>query len=338
MSCRLRNENRVEAEVISLGATLRSLCVPRTNGAPVDVVLGPDRIEDYLQGSDCFGSIVGRYANRIARGELTIAPRVYRLSINSPPHCEHGGEDGFHRRIWQLSSSATLPSVECRLISPDGDQGFPGELDVTVRYTLSDANELRIDYRAVALARTVVNLTNHTYWNLGGHGSALGARLRIDADHFLPVDDTLLPTGELRAVAGTAFDFRVSRPLALSPSDARDPQIRIAGGYDHCFILRGGASELRPVAVLCDGSSGRSVEILTTEPGLQVYTGNALSPNVLGKRNWRYLPGDGVALETQHFPDSPNHPEFPSTWLEPGEVFSSATVYRLGAAGRDLAP
>lgn len=338
MSCRLRNGNGVEADIISLGATLRSLRVPRTSGSPVDLVLGPDRIEDYLRGSDCFGAVVGRYANRIARGELTIAPRVYRLSVNSPPHCEHGGEDGFNRRNWQLSASATIPSVECRLLSADGDQGFPGELDVTVRYTLSNADELRVDYRAVTLARTVVNITNHTYWNLGGSGSALGSSLRIDADHFLPVDDTLLPTGELRAVAGTVFDFRTSRPLTLSPGDECDPQIRIAGGYDHCFVLRGGTSELRPVAVLCDRSSGRRVEILTTEPGLQLYTGNALSPNVLGKHNWRYRPGDGVALETQHFPDSPNHPEFPSTWLEAGELFSSTTVYRLAAARTDLSP
>jgi aldose 1-epimerase len=336
--CRLRNANGLEADVISLGATLLSLRVPDRDGMPVDVVLGPERIEDYLRGRDCFGATIGRYANRIARGELKIGPQVYRLPLNSHPHCEHGGEDGFDRRLWRLSTAPTEHSVECCLISPDGDQGFPGELEVTVRYTLSDADELRIDYRATTSARTVINLTNHTYWNLGACESALSARLRIDAEFFLPVDETMLPTGEIRRVAGTPFDFRMSRVVDVSPGDARDPQMAIAGGYDHCFVLRGRAGELRTVALLEDSGSGRRLEILTTEPGMQLYTGNALSPAMVGKCGRRYHPGGGIALETQHFPDSPHHPEFPATWLAPGEVFTSTTVYRLRTSAQATKP
>jgi aldose 1-epimerase len=328
MACRLRNAHGVEAEILALGATLRSLRVPDRDGNLADVVLGPERVGDCLQGRDCFGSTIGRYANRIAEGRFTLGEARYKLAANSPPHSEHGGEDGFDRRLWRLSASTSGASVECRLTSPDGDQGFPGALEVIVRYTLSEADELRIDYRATTTASTVVNLTNHTYWNLAGRGSARTARLQIEADHFLPVDATLLPTGELRRVDGTAFDFRAARVVGQA-AGIDDPQLTLAGGYDHCFVLKGPAGALRRAASLVDDGSGRSVEILTTEPGLQLYTGNALSPAILGKEQRRYQPGDGIALETQHFPDSPNRPQFPSTRLDPGRVFESTTIFRF---------
>lgn len=327
-ACRLRNAHGVEAEILALGATLRSLHVPDRDGDLADVVLGPERVGDYLQGRDCFGSTIGRYANRIAEGRFALGEAVYRLAANSPPHSEHGGEEGFDRRLWLLSGSTSGASVECRLTSPDGDQGFPGALEVVVRYTLTEADELRIDYRATTSARTVVNLTNHTYWNLAGRGSARAARLQIEADQFLPVDATLLPTGELRRVDGTPFDFRMARAVGQAAA-TDDPQLALTGGYDHCFVLRGPAGVLRRAAALVDDDSGRSVEILTTEPGLQLYSGNALSPAILGKGQRRYRPGDGIALEAQHFPDSPNRPQFPSTQLDPGRVFESTTIFRF---------
>jgi aldose 1-epimerase len=332
---RLRNRAGVEADVIAPGATLRALRLPSPGGDLVDVVLGPEGTEDSRRGRDCFGATIGRFANRIAHGRFVIGGHDVRLPVNAPPHSEHGGEDGFDRRVWNVgpTGGGDGASVELTLASPDGDQGFPGLLEVRVRYALTDANELRIDYRAVSDAPTVVNLTNHSYWNLAGSGSALPHRLGIDADEFLPVDATLLPTGERRPVKGTPFDFREPAVIADRIRAPGDEQLRRAAGFDHCYILRGAAGVLRPAATLEDPGSGRRLEILTTEPGLQLYTGNAFAPGLIGKRGRCYRAGDGIALETQHFPDSPNHPEFPSTVLAPGQVYESTTVYRL-TAGR----
>ena len=338
MECCLKNALGTEARVLTLGATLRSLTVADARGVPGDVVLGFDAPLEYLHGSDCLGATIGRYANRIANGRFSIGRDDYQLAINHPPNAEHGGVEGFHRRLWNIagSDSADGPSVTLSLVSEDGDQGYPGELTVTVRYTLGNDDALRIDYRATTSAPTVLNLTNHTYWNLGGasRGDALAARLSIAADYYTPVDATLIPTGEYRPVAGTAFDFRTPQVVGERIRDGSDPQLKHGRGYDHNFVLRGRAGTLRPVARLSDIRSGRILEVETTEPGLQLYTGNWLSGGVPGKQGCLYRQGDGVALETQHFPDSPNHPQFPSTVLEPGRVFRSRTVFRFGRMGR----
>lgn len=329
---RLANDSGIQANVLTLGATLRSLSVPDAHGRAGDVVLGFDSAADYLHGSDCFGATVGRYANRIAGGRLCLGGRRYQLACNSPPNHEHGGPDGFHRRVWRVeraSRTAEGAVLEMSLLSPDGDQGYPGELQVRITYTLTHANELRIDYRARAGATTVVNLTHHSYWNLAAAGSALAALLSIDADAYTPVDEDLIPTGELRPVAGTAFDFRTPRRIDAAIREDAEPQLRIAGGYDHNFVLRGPADTLRRAARLEDPRSGRVLELWTSEPGLQLYSGNFLSGAISGKGGRRYQPGDGVALEPQHFPDSPNQPQFPSTVLEPGRDWSSTTLFRF---------
>jgi aldose 1-epimerase len=329
---RLTNDSGSEASILTLGATLRTCIVADALGIYDDVVLGFDTAEEYLRGSDYFGATIGRYANRIANGRFTLGGSVYQLAVNGPPNAEHGGEDGFHRRIWDIEGTdeADGAALHLCLVSPDGDQGYPGELTVHLTYTLTHENELWIEYKATTSAATILNLTNHTYWSLGGSADALHARLSVEADAYTPVDATLIPTGEIRPVAGTVFDFRTSQVIASRIRDGSDPQLMIGRGYDHNFVLRGEAGTLRMAARLEDPRSGRVVEVLTTEPGLQVYTGNFLSGAVLGKGGRLYRQGDGISLETQHFPDSPNQPQFPSTILEPGRAWSSTTVYRFG--------
>lgn len=331
LECSLANGAGMEARILTLGATLRSLLIPDVRGESRDVVLGFDRVEDYLRGSDYLGATIGRFANRIARGRFSLGSRAYQLSCNSPPNAEHGGVEGFDRRIWSISGSAEdagAASVTLSLLSPDGDQGFPGELVVRVTYTLRE-DELRLDYSARASATTVVNLTHHSYWNLAGGGDALGARLSIEADAYTPVDEHMIPTGELRPVEGTVFDFRTPQAIGARIRDASEPQLAIGHGYDHNFVLRGAAGALHRAARLEDPRSGLALELLTTEPGLQLYTGNCLSGAIPGKGGCLYRQGDGVALEPQHFPDSPNKAHFPSTVLEAGRDWSSTTVFRF---------
>lgn len=333
VECRLRNHRGTEAAVLTLGATLRTLIVADARGAASDVVLGYDTVEEYLQGREYFGATIGRYANRIGKGRLSVAGTVHQLALNSGHNSEHGGEQGFDRRLWALDGTSAEggAAVTLSLVSPDGDQGFPGELRVRLTYTLTDDDALRLDYAATTSAPTVVNLTNHTYWNLAGAacGEALGARLSIEADAYTPVDENLVPTGEIRPVEGTALDFRTPQVVAARIRDGTETQLTVGCGYDHNFVLRGVPGKLRPAARLEDARSGRVLELVTTEPGLQLYTGNALSGAILGKDRRLYRQGDGIALETQHYPDSPNQPRFPSTVLEPGRVWTSTTVYRF---------
>jgi aldose 1-epimerase len=333
---RLTNGGGTEASILTLGATMRACVVADALGTYGDIVLGFDTAEEYLRGGDYFGATIGRYANRIANGRFTVGGKPCRLEVNNAPHAEHGGAEGFHRRIWHVDGTDTANGAALRLslVSPDGDQGYPGELTVRLTYTLTDDDELRIDYRATASAATVVNLTNHTYWTLAGAGDALNARLSVEADAYTPVDASLIPTGEIRSVAGTAFDFRTPQVIASRIRDGSDLQLRFGRGYDHNFVLRGQAGALAMAARLEDPRSGRVLEVLTTEPGLQVYSGNFLSGAVAGKRGRLYRQGDGIALETQHFPDSPNHPQFPSTILQPDGVWSSTTVYRFRTISR----
>lgn len=333
VECRLTNNVGTEATILTLGATLRTFEVADARGHFDDLVLGFDTVEEYLRGSDYFGATVGRYANRIANGRFSVGGKSYQLAINNVPNAEHGGAEGFDRRVWSIDGTdvANGAALALSLVSPDGDQGYPGELTVHLTYTLTNDNELRIDYTASTSAPTVLNLTHHSYWNLAGAtaGDALRARLSVEADAYTPVDAHLIPTGEVRPVAGTVFDFRTPQVIAARIRDGSDPQLALGRGYDHNFVLRGAPGSLRPAARLEDPRSGRALELLTTEPGLQVYTGNFLSGAVLGKGQHLYRQGDAIALETQHFPDSPNHPHFPSTVLEPGREWSSTTVYRF---------
>jgi aldose 1-epimerase len=336
VECRLTNRTGTEASVLTLGATLRTCVVADGQGRFGDIVLGFDTVEEYLRGSDYFGATIGRYANRIANGLFNLGGKRYQLALNNSPNAEHGGEEGFHRRIWDIEGTDTANGAALRLslVSPAGDQGYPGELTVHLTYTLTNEDELRIDYRATTSATTILNLTNHTYWALAGAADALLARLSVDADAYTPVDASLIPTGEIRLVAGTVFDFRAPLVIASRIRDGSDSQLRFGRGYDHNFVLRGESGALRPAARLEDPRSGRVVELLTTEPGLHVYTGNFLSGAVVGKGGRLYRQGDGISLETQHFPDSPNHPQFPSTILEPGRVWSSTTIYRFRTTSR----
>jgi len=333
IECRLANARGTEAAVLTLGATLRSLIVSDALGGSGDVVLGYDSAMEYLHGREYFGATIGRYANRIAMGRFCVGGKWYELERNAPPNAEHGGEQGFDRKIWTIEGTDIADGATLRLslTSPDRDQGYPGELRVELTYTLTNDDELKIEYSATSSATTIVNLTNHSYWCLAGAAGAdaLGASLSIESDAYTPVDEHQIPTGELRPVAGTVFDFRTPRVIAERIRDGSEPQLEIARGYDHNFALRGASGRLRPAARLEDSRSGRVLELFTTEPGVQLYTGNFLSGDIVGKGRRLYRQGDGIALEPQHFPDSPNHPHFPSTVLEAGRAWSSTTVYRF---------
>ncbi|MGW0827945.1 aldose epimerase family protein [Streptomyces sp. NPDC002845] len=296
--------------VLTYGGIVQSVEVPDHDGRLADVVLGFADLHGYLaHPGPYFGALVGRYANRIAGGRFPLDGRVYVLARNNAPNSLHGGQNGFDKQVWE--AEPVRHGVRLFRVSPDGEEGFPGRLEVSVTYSLDASGALRIAYEAVTDAPTVVNLTNHSYWNLGGaaSGNAGGHELRVDASRLTPVDADLIPTGELAPVEGTRFDFRAAR--------------KVGSGYDHNFVLDKGVTEgAVEVAELHDPASGRVLTVATTEPGLQLYTADHLSTP--------FAPGDGVALETQHFPDSPNRPEFPSTELGPGGVYRSETVYGFG--------
>ena len=312
----LVNSRGMRARISNFGAIILSLEVRDANGQLTDVVLGHDTIEDYLAHPSYFGAVIGRYANRIAGAEIEIDGERYKLVANERPNCLHGGKVGFDKVRWTIDSTSS-DSATLAHQSADGDQGFPGNLDVRVRYSISDLNELIVDYDATTDAPTVVNLTQHSYFNLAGHdsGTALGHELMIAADSYTPVGDSLIPTGEIAQVDGTRFDLRSSRPINES------------GEYDHNFVLNTSGDPLKVAAMLRDPRSGRTMLVRTTEPGIQLYTGNHLDGSVIGKNGVRYEKNAGICLETQHFPDSPHHPDFPSTELRPGQQFTSRTVY-----------
>ncbi|GAA2821877.1 aldose epimerase family protein [Kitasatospora sp. CM 4170] len=322
-----------EATVLTLGATLHTLTAPDRAGRPGQVLLAPDRLAELLGPARHYGAVVGRYANRIDGSTVTIDGEEHPLAPTGGGITLHGGPDGFHHRMWE--ARALPEGVRLRLHSPDGDQGFPGGLDVTVDYTLSAAGELVIAYHAVTSRPTVLNLTNHAYFNLAGEGSGdvLGHLLTVDADGYTPADERQIPYGRIEPVAGTPFDFTAARPIGKSVHDEH-PQLAGPGGYDHNWVLRPRPADGGPAraALLEDPVSGRTLEVLTTEPGIQVYTANKFQGAVTGASGTAYGPYAGVALETQHFPDSPHHPEFPDTGLRPGQEFRSTTVLRLGVA------
>ncbi|MFJ9357114.1 aldose epimerase family protein [Streptomyces mirabilis] len=298
----------VRVRILTYGGIVQSVEVPDRDGVRADVVLGFSYLDGYLTHTGpYFGALVGRYANRIAGGRFLLDGLTYHLAQNNPPNSLHGGERGFDKRVWD--AEPVDHGLRLTRVSPHGEEGFPGRLEVSATYTLDEAGALGIAYEAVTDAPTVVNLTNHTYWNLAGTGNAGGHELRLDASRLTPVDADLIPTGALEAVDGTRFDFRTAR--------------KVGAGYDHNLVLDKGLTQTAvEVAELHDPSSGRTLTVATTEPGLQLYTAEHLSDP--------FAPGDGVALETQHFPDSPNRPEFPSTELRPGGVYRSETVYGFG--------
>jgi aldose 1-epimerase len=331
--------------VLTYGGVIQTLEVPDAGGEVENVVLGFDDLAGYVEDNNpgpYFGALIGRYGNRIAGGTFTLDGATYQLPLNNGPNTLHGGPESFDRRVWEATdvTDDEVAALQLELVSPDGDEGFPGTLTTTVTYTLDAQSRLAVHYEATTDAPTVVNLTQHTYWNLAGEGSGsiYDHELQINASGYTPVDETLIPTGQVAPVEGTPFDFR--EPTAIGERIRVDDQQLLYGqGYDHNWALdreddgarEGSDSEdaLEEAAVLHDPDSGRTLTILTTEPGLQFYSGNFLDGTLVGTGGTIYRQGDGLALETQHFPDSPNQPAFPSTELRPGEVYDSTTVFEL---------
>lgn len=329
----LTNAAGVELGVTNFGGIITSLRVPDRAGAMGDVVHGFDRWDGYLRGHPFFGALVGRYGNRIARGKFTLNGVEYSLALNNGPNALHGGLKGFDKVAWQANAISTDagPGLVLRYLSRDGEEGYPGNLSVVVTYVLADPAELRISYSANTDKDTVINLTNHSYFNLAGGGDILGHEVQLFADQFTPVDANLIPTGVLQDVSGTPFDFRTPTAIGARINDAHE-QITRGGGYDHNFVVRGPMGALRPAARVTEPTTGRALEVFTTEPGVQFYTGNFLDGSLTGKRGAVYARRSGFCLETQHFPDSPNQPGFPSTVLKAGETYRSTTVFRFGVA------
>ena len=318
--------------VTNLGGHIVSILAADRHGKMADVTLGYRDFAGYLKDSRFFGCLVGRYANRIAKGRFTLDGKEYRLAQNDGPNSLHGGPTGFQKRVWaaKVVAGPDGDSLELVYASKDGEEGYPGTLTARVVYSLRADGGLAIDYTATTDAPTVVNLTNHAYFNLAGEGegTVLGHLMRIEADAFTPVDATLIPTGEQRPVEGTPFDFR--EPVAIGARiDAADEQLKAGGGYDHNFVLRGKPGDLRLAVRVVEPASGRVLEMLTTEPGVQFYTGNFLDGSVTGKSGKPYVKRGGFCLEAQHFPDSPNQTSFPPVVLRPGQTYRQTTVYRF---------
>jgi aldose 1-epimerase len=339
----LSNATGMSARVITLGATLQALSVPDAQGKSADVVLGYRTAAEYLTKPQFFGVTVGRYANRIARGKFTLEGKTYTLPVNDSPNHLHGGSKGFDKALWTLDSvksggqRGAPASVVMSYTSPDGEEGYPGNLKMTATYSLNDKNELAIDYQATTDKPTVLNITNHTYFNLAGEASnqdILDHQLMLAADAFTPVDSTLIPTGDKKPVAGTPFDFRKPTRIGDGIRDGRDEQLRFGRGYDHNFVVNGAPGTLRVAARLEEPTSARVLELLTTAPGLQFYSGNFLDGTSVGKSGHIYRQGDALCLEPQAFPDSPNQPRFPSTRLDPGDTYRHSIVLRFSIVNK----
>ena len=329
----LTNKNGMEVAITNFGGIVVALKVPDRNGKLDDVVLGYDGLEGYLSNPAFLGAIIGRYCNRIAHGTFTLHGISYKLPKNDGDNTIHGGPDGFNKRLWKAKdvSTGNVQALELTYVSLDGEEGFPGNLSVQVVYTLTDENELRIAYSAATDKDTVLNLTNHSYFNLAGQGNGdiLEQQLMIRGDRITPVDATLIPTGELRPVKGTPFDFTHSTAIGARINQD-DPQLKLGHGYDHNWVLNSSGKETPALAAEAyEPKSGRVLQVLTTEPGLQFYTGNFLDGTIHGKGGKVYNRRYAFCLETQHFPDSPNHPVFPSTELKAGQKYSSTTIFKF---------
>lgn len=329
----LRNRHGMEARITNYGGIVTSLTARDRNGRYGDVVLGYDRLEGYLAQSPYFGSLIGRYGNRIARGRFQLDGKSHDLAINNPPNTLHGGNKGFDKVVWNVTDARVTgrgPELALTYVSRDGEEGYPGTLTVLAAYTLTDDDALRLDLIATTDRATVVNLTQHSYFNLRGRGDILGHEVRIDADRFTPVDATLIPTGELRAVDGTPFDFRHATRIGARIEQA-DEQLKSGKGYDHNWVVNGEAGRLRTMAQVYEPETGRVLEVLSTEPGLQFYSGNFLDGTITGKAKQAYAFRSGFCMEPQHFPDSPNQPQFPSVVLRPGETYRHSMMYRFSS-------
>ena len=332
----LKNSGGVEAVISNYGGVIVSFKAPDKNGNMGDVCLGFDALDRYVTDSPYFGCITGRYANRIAKGKFTLDGQEYALATNNDPNHLHGGKVGFNKKVWKVEE-ATNSVLKLSYTSPDGEEGYPGTLKCVVTYTLKDDNGLQIDYEATTNKPTVVNLTNHAYFNLAGHGEGtiLDHELMIAADRYNPINETSIPLGELAAVEGTPFDFR--KPTAIGARiDTDDPQLKNGKGYDHNFVIKDSRDgKLKKIAEVTDPKSGRVLEVHSTEPGLQLYTGNFLPKKddggLAGKDGKTYFYRGAFCLEAQTFPDSPNQTQFPSPILRPGEVYRQTTIYKLGA-------
>ena len=333
----LANAHGLEVRAITYGGIIVSLKTPDRAGALGDIALGYDTLDGYVKNNPYFGCITGRYANRIAKGRFTLAGRTYTLATNNDQNHLHGGVKGFDKMVWQAEPFKNERGVGVifRHTSPDGDEGYPGALSVRVTYTLTDRDELIVDYHATTDRATPVNLTQHTYFNLAGEGTRdiLGHELQIDADRYTPVDATLIPTGEIAPVDATPFDFRTPTAIGARINQQHE-QLERGRGYDHNFVLARKGAGLTHAARVVEPTTGRTLDISTTEPGIQFYAGNFLDGTITGKSGHVYKHRDGLCLETQHYPDSPNQPTFPSTILRPGEVYTTTTVFTFGATGR----
>jgi aldose 1-epimerase len=329
----LQNAKGVEARITNWGGILVSLKVPDRNGALGDVVLGFNNLEDYLKPHPNFGALTGRYANRIAKGRFKLNGVEYKLAVNNGENHLHGGIKGFDKVVWtgRHSKTAAGPAVTLTYLSKDGEEGYPGNLRVTVVYTLTNKNELKIAYTATTDKDTVINLTHHSYFNLLGEGNGpiLNHQVTINANRFLPTDAGSIPTGELRPVKGTPFDFLIPTTIGKR-IDQDDEQLKFGRGYDHTWIINGRPGILRLAATVYEPFVGRMMQVWTTEPGMQFYTGNFLDGTLTGKSGKLYERRSGFCLETQHFPDSPNQPKFPTTTLRKGATYRSTTVYKFG--------
>ena len=326
----LTNSHGMSVDLTDFGATIVAVRAPDSKGRVKDVVTGYDNAEDYAQGKACFGCTIGRYGNRIANGRFAIDGQEYQLVTNNGANHLHGGNRGFGQYPWEARE--VQGGVAFSRLSPNGEEGYPGNLDVEVQMTLNEANELELLYRCTTDAATHINLTNHAYFNLAGHsaGSILDHELWIGAETIVPVSAALIPDGSFMEVEGTPLDFQRSTRVGDRIDDPHDQMVR-AGGYDHCYVISGRKGALRHAATLREKRSGRFMEVLSTEPGMQFYTGNFLDGSERGKGGAVYAYRNGLCLETQHYPDTPNQPQFPTTLLRPGEVYSTTTIYRFGA-------
>jgi aldose 1-epimerase len=329
----LRNRNGMEARIATYGGIVTHLSAPDRHGKFADVVLGYDELAHYIKSNPYFGALIGRYGNRISKGRYTLNGVQYQLATNNGANALHGGLQGFDKVVWNTKQAIVTengPQLTLTYLSRDGEEGYPGNLSVTAIYTLTNDNALRLDYAATTDKATVVNLTQHSYFNLRGHGDVLGHVVWIDADRFTPVDDTLIPTGVLQSVGGTPFDFR--QPVAIgSRIDIDDEQLRFGKGYDHNWVINHTDGTLRLAARVYEPESGRVLEVSSTEPGLQFYSGNFLDGSLTGKNGQVYKFRNGFCIEPQHFPDSPNQPAFPSVVLQPGQSYKNTIVYRFSA-------
>jgi aldose 1-epimerase len=327
----LRNGHGMEARIMTYGGIVVSLKVPDKNGKFGDVVLGYDNLDDYVKNNPFFGALVGRYGNRIAKGKFTLGGKEYTLALNNAPNNLHGGPIGFDKRVWKVARADVRPEgprLELTYLSKDGDQGFPGNLKVKATYTLTDDNGLCLEYAATTDEATLCNLTQHSYFNLAGKGDILNHLVFINADKLTPVDNTLIPTGELKPVAGTPFDFRTATAIGAR-INADDEQIKFGSGYDHNWVVNKPLGKLGLMARVTEPTTGRAMEVWSTEPGVQFYTGNFLDGSITGKGGWVYQKRNGFCFEPQHYPDSPNHPQFPSAELKPGQTYQNTIIYKF---------